>query len=151
MRYWLQSALIFIWAFWFGGMVALIIFVSHLFALDRNLAKQAAPPMFLIFERMQIFLAIAGVGLTVALRLGRRTRGLAMLTILLALAGGGALLSSIFITPSMEQLRLAGLADTTPFAHLHGESMTVYSFDLLFLMSGGLCLPTIMRDRQRGR
>ena len=51
MRYGFSLLTTIAWGLWFGGMVALFLFVSYLFATDRPTAIVAAPKMFFVFER----------------------------------------------------------------------------------------------------
>src|SRR5205809_563311 len=46
MRYVASWVVMLAWGLWFGGLVALMLFVTALFGGDRNIARQAAPRLF---------------------------------------------------------------------------------------------------------
>ena len=45
------------WSLWLGGLVTLFVCVVMLFKTDRAIATQAAPHLFLAFERYQLIVA----------------------------------------------------------------------------------------------
>ena len=137
------------WALWLGGLVALFIFVQRLFAPEsRSIALEAAPRMFLVFEKYQLILAGISLLATFGWRLRHPSRRLGALFLLLALTTCGAATSAGLITPRLEALRLADQTHTPQFRRLHGESMMVFSSEVLLLLIAGLVLPAALhRDR----
>ncbi|HEX2970814.1 MAG TPA: hypothetical protein VHP11_00680 [Tepidisphaeraceae bacterium] len=132
------------WALWFGGLIALFIFVQTLFAQSRPLAMQGAPLLFLAFERYELFLGIVALIAAIGWRWLVRSRLLTLLVILLILAAVGVIVSSAAITSPMEQLRLAGQSGSAEFKRLHGYSMMVYVAQAVVLLIAGLILPSIL-------
>jgi hypothetical protein len=135
------------WALWFGGLITLFLAVTSLFdtfAPDRHVAGTAAAGIFRRFEFYQLALAAVAV---VAAALWRASDGAAapyrrtLVLILLALAGGMALVSKFAVSNRIENLRENKLTDTPEFRRLHGLSMTVYSGEALTLLVAGLLLP----------
>src|SRR5437016_5506223 len=108
MRYGLSLLVLLAWALWLGGLMALFLMVSHLFNVDRALAVQAAPRMFIAFERYQIFLAAAALTATAVWRLTEVRGVLTALFVLFTLAAIGAILQTTLISPRMHRLREAG-------------------------------------------
>ena len=134
------------WGLWFGGIITLFLAVTSLFdtfAPDRALAGTAAAGVFHRFEFYQLVLAAVAVAAAAGLRAtrppvpGRRT----LLLVLLALAAGTALVSTLLVSSRIHRLREARMTDTPQFRRLHGMSMTVYLAESLFLLGAGLALP----------
>lgn len=135
----------FAWALWLGGLIALFLFVQTLFARNRPLAVQAAPVLFLAFERYELFLGALALVATIGWRLAVPSRALTLLLVMLVLAAAGAIVSSITITGPMEQLRAIGQSDSAEFKRLHGYSMMVYVSQAALLAIAGLLLPGALR------
>jgi hypothetical protein len=78
MKWFISSIFLVAWALWLGGTVAILVLVQHLFKTDRDLAAQAAPQLFLTFEKYQLTLAAVVVsslfGITARKRLNRSAR-----------------------------------------------------------------------------
>jgi len=137
------------WGLWFGGLGALFLFATRLFAEDRPTALRAAPILFLSFERYQLFIAAAALLATVLWRvLGAGVR-VTLLFSLLAIATVPAALGPIFITSRMEQLRRQGQSSSPQFMKLHGISMITYTGQTLILLAAGLSLPWILREENQ--
>ena len=132
------------WALWFGGLVALFIFVTTLFGWNFQMAVQTAPHLFSVFEPYQVIVAAVTLLFTVAWRLTAK-RGLAVVIFLLVLCTAGAIISPVFLSWRMHDLIVANQMNSPQFARLHGESMIVYSFDTLCLLLVGLILPFSLR------
>ncbi|MGA2229500.1 MAG: hypothetical protein ABSH22_01115 [Tepidisphaeraceae bacterium] len=126
--------LVIAWGCWFGGLMAVFLFVGMLFHQDRAVAIEAAPRIFHVFEMYQIILAAAAIAAGVACRQ-------VALTLLFILAAVGAVVSPVFITPKIDVLRERHQTQTERFGELHGESMMIYSADSLVLMGAGILLP----------
>jgi hypothetical protein len=149
MRYGLALVTTLAWALWFGGLMALFLFVSHLFRADRATAVVAAPKMFLAFERYQIMLAAVALIASAAWRLSTPRAMLTALFFLFALAASGTIVSATLITPRMEELRKQGESSSPAFRQLHGKSMMVYTSEAALLLIGGLILPAALRPPRR--
>ncbi|MGD0767921.1 MAG: hypothetical protein ABSB42_06960 [Tepidisphaeraceae bacterium] len=137
------------WALWFGGLGALFLFVTDLFAKDRPTALTAAPQMFLVFERYQILLAAAALLGVVAWRILAGSIRVTVLFVMLAAATIPAALGPMLLTSRMEQLRQQGQSSSPEFRKLHGISMIVYSGQTLILLAAGLTLPWAMREQDK--
>jgi len=137
------------WALWLGGLGALFLFVTDLFANDRPTALKAAPQMFLVFERYQILLAAAALMGAVAWRVLAGSIRVTVLFFLLAAATVPAALGPMLVTSRMEQLRQQGQSASPEFRKLHGISMIVYSGQTLILLAAGLTLPWAMREEDK--
>jgi hypothetical protein len=132
------------WALWFGGIVALFLFVSVLFKADRPTAMRAAPEMFYAFEKYQIVLAAVCLIAAVALRITTKAGVFAVVFLFLAVATVGACAEPMFISSKMEKLREMGQSGSAEFKKLHGYSMVVYVAQAVALLGAGLFLPAAM-------
>jgi hypothetical protein len=141
----LPIVLCFAWALWLGGLMALFVFVQTLFARSRPVAVQAAPLLFLAFERYELIVGAMALIAAVGWRMKVRSHTLTLLLVLLILAAAGAIVSSITITGPMEQLRLIGQSGSAEFKRLHGYSMMVYVTQAALLAIAGLMLPGILK------
>ncbi len=137
------------WALWFGGLGSLFLFVTDLFAEDRETALKAAPRLFLVFERYQLLLAAAALLGAVAWRVLAKSVRVTALFWMLAIATVPAALGPVLITSRMERLRLAGESSSPQFKKLHGESMIVYCGETIVLLAVGLTLPWAMREKEK--
>ncbi len=131
---------------WFGGLAALFLFVTQLFAVDRAMAKQAAPQLFHVFEKYQILLAAVALLGTLAWRVISGSARTTMLFCLLGVASLAAACGPILTSTRMNQLIAQDQSDTPEFRKLHGESMMIYSSELLLLLAAGLMLPWTLQD-----
>src|SRR5438270_153189 len=72
----IKIMLVLSWALWFGGLIALFVFVVTLFHNNREIAVQAAPQLFVAFERYHLILAgialLATVLWRIVVRLSQR-------------------------------------------------------------------------------
>jgi hypothetical protein len=144
------SALVCIaWALWFGGLCALFLFATRLFADDRETALKAAPILFLSFERYQLLLAAAGLLGCVVWRVSTGSIRATLVFSLLAVATVPAALSPMLITSRMESLRVQGQSQSSEFRRLHGISMMVYTGETVILLAAGVSLPWAMRRENK--
>ncbi len=142
-----SSLLMLFWGLWFGGTIALFIFVSALFRQSREMAIHTTPVLFLTFERYHLLLAGVAAVLS-GVWLGReRSKAKAALFVLLLLAGVAASVSGALITPRVMVLREQRQTQSPEFKRLHGMSMMVYSTEAVALLAGGLVLSVAMRQR----
>src|SRR5688500_17893450 len=87
------------WSLWFGGSVAMFLFVQTLFRENRAIAVEAAPMIFRVFALYQIVIgavALLGAGIW---RLTTKRAVLSVLFWLLALASVGCVVTGAVITP----------------------------------------------------
>ncbi len=128
---------------WLGGLVALFIFAQKLFAAfprgTSNVAIQANPQLFLVFERYQLVLATISLicASVLAYRVGGRV--IVAMLVLVMLSTIPAVVSATVVTPKMEELRLQGLSSDPHFRRLHGRSMMLYSASTLLLVGACAC------------
>jgi hypothetical protein len=136
------------WALWLGGLGAIFLFVTRLFIVDHDLGTQAAPVLFVVFERYQLLVAGFALIGTASLRLALRSSNATAFFWMLGLAAVLAALEPIAITSQLEQLRLAGQTQSPQFQRLHHEATIVYSTETLILLAAGFALPGAIRPRQ---
>ena len=129
------------WGLWFGGMVALFLFVSVMFRESRPVAVDAAPMLFRAFERYQLLLAAFALVATVLWRILVLSRAIMVVFTFLALASVAAALSTTLVTPRMETLRRTGQSTSPEFRQLHGRSMMFYTGEAALLLLAGIALP----------
>lgn len=137
------------WGLWFGGLGALFLFVTDLFTHDRPTALQAAPEMFLVWERYQLVIAAAALVGAVGWRILAGSVRTTVIFSLLAIATVPAALSPILVTSRLERLREQGQSSSAEFRKLHGISMMVYTGETLLLLGAGVMLPWAMRDENK--
>src|SRR4051794_3735556 len=85
-------------ALWFGGTMALFLFVTTLFQIDREIGIEIAPQVFLRFEKCQLVLAAVAVIGAFAWRMLVHSRWITAVFFLLGLATVAATISSTIIT-----------------------------------------------------
>lgn len=134
------------WGLWFGGMIALFVFVQTLFAGNRAVAVDAAPMLFGAFERTQLLLAACALIGTFTLWLLTRRRAAMTLFALFAISAAVAALSTTLVTAPMEQLRMQGQTSDPQFKRLHGVSMMMYVSEAALLLAAGAILPSVMAN-----
>ncbi|MCC7351005.1 MAG: DUF4149 domain-containing protein [Phycisphaerales bacterium] len=134
-----------VWALWFGGLMTIFISVQSLFNHSRDLAVQANPVLFASFERYQLILAAIALLSTFAWILSHPSRWKSVLFILFALAALGAVISSAWITPRINELQAQHLTATPEFRKAHGQSMMIYTATAALLLIAGLILPLLNR------
>ncbi|HEV2292891.1 MAG TPA: hypothetical protein VGR35_03495 [Tepidisphaeraceae bacterium] len=145
MRYFASFVVTLAWALWLGGMVALVLFVQTLFARNRPIALEAAPMLFVSFERVQLVFAAAACVGTFCWWVLTRRRPVIVLFALFAIAGAVAALSTTLNTDRMEQLRAQGMRESPEFQALHRRSTSMYVANLLLLLAAGAILPAALK------
>ena len=136
------------WALWLGGLGAIFLFVTRLFQVDHDLGAQAAPVLFLVFERYQLMVAALALIGTALLRISFRSSRATILFWMLGAAAALAALEPIAITSHLEQLRIAGQMHSAQFQRLHQTAGVVYTTETLILLAAGFALPGAVRARQ---
>lgn len=129
------------WGLWFGGLVTLFLTATAMFRAGRELGASANPVMFASFERFQLILAVAVPLLTLLWLIVARGRWKGVLLVLFLVAASAAMMSWIWISPELNELRLAQQTQTPAFRAAHGRSMMCYGLSTLLLLIGGLLLP----------
>jgi hypothetical protein len=125
------------WALWFGGMIALMIFVIRFFNTSREVGIATAPILFRSFANYQIAIGLLACGGGTFLCLLTRRNAHALLSLLMILV----LAAAIFIrnwTYEMESLRVRGQSSGERFAMLHHRSSMLYSTEAILLLIAGV-------------
>src|SRR5689334_3269113 len=84
----LSVILLISWGLWFGGMIALVLFIMRLFGADRDLGTHAGPVMFETFANYQIIVGLVAcaVGTLLTILTRRRVHGVATLLLVASLS-----------------------------------------------------------------
>jgi len=143
-----STFLMILWALWFGGTIALFIFVVALFRHDRPLAITAAPVLFLTFERYHLILGTLCLLASGLWMITTQSRIKIFMLIAFMAASACALISSTFITPHIMDLRQQNRTQTDEFKRAHGQSSMIYTSEAVLLLLAGV-LMAIEMTRQR--
>jgi hypothetical protein len=138
------------WALWFGGLVALLLFVTRLFQASRPVAVEAAPVLFVTFANYQIVVGLLACAAGTLLAMMLRNRGYAVLTLVMLLAMVCALLNRGW-TYEMENLRHAGQSGDAPFKALHAKTSIAYTSAAGLLLISGIGFILLPPPRRTGR
>lgn len=138
------------WAAWFGATLALLLLVSHVFAIDRELGRQVGPIVFPVYERWALaagaMALVSGLGWrSMSARGTRATLSTGVVALLAAVVLLGA--SATLVTPHMDQLRRAGRMDE--FRQMHGVSGLLYTGCATALLTAGVSLALRQAGRDR--
>jgi hypothetical protein len=125
------------WALWFGGMIALMIFVIRLFNTSRDVGIVTAPILFRSFANYQIAIGLCACGGGTFLCLLTRRNAHAVLSLLLILVLAAAIVVRGW-TYEMESLRARGQSSGGRFAMLHHRSSMLYSTEAILLLIAGV-------------
>ena len=128
------------WVLWFGGMIALVMFVMRLFhALPHEQAGNAAQQLFRVFSVYQLIVgAIACTAGTILCLLTRRSAHAALSLLML-----GALADALLLR--RWTLEMVGLDRNVPqqllrFQQLHHTTTTAYTTAAVLLLVAGVGL-----------
>jgi hypothetical protein len=132
------------WALWFGGLIALFVFVQTLFTNNREIAVQAAPQLFVVFQKYHLILAAIALAATVVWRMVAPSRLVLVNFVLLAIAACCGVAVVLWIIGPMEVLRQQGLSGSDEFKKLHGRSMMLFMGQAMMLLINGIILPFAM-------
>ncbi len=138
------------WGLWFGGLLALFIFVQSMFTSNRDVAVQAAPMLFLVFQKYHLVLAAVALVMTVAWRAIAPSRAVLVLFVMLSIAACAGVAVALWILGPMEELRRDGMGGSPEFKRLHGRSMMLYVTQAAALLVGGISLVLALRGRPAG-
>jgi hypothetical protein len=133
------------WALWFGGLIALFVFVKTLFNNSHEIAVQAAPQLFVMFQMYHLILAAIALISTVIWRITTGQKITVAIFILLSLAACTGVAIAIWYVGPMEALRRNGLSASPAFARLHGQSMGLYLLQAALLFACGVMFPAAIR------
>jgi len=133
------------WALWLGGLITLFLCVITLFNHNRSLAVDAAPQLFVNFERYQLILAAVALTCTVAWRIMTKNLLLNLLFLLLCLSSLGASACALYFSKQMESLREQGKTNSPKFETLHHQSEWVYTTEATLLLISGFPLFIALR------
>jgi hypothetical protein len=127
------------WAAWFGGMLALLVFVTRLFKASREIGVTGAPVLFRTFVTYQLIVGSLTLVLAVALALVSRSKAV-------AIAGVFSLISLALVFPirgwtnRIGELYAAGQSNTEEFKGIHRMSSATYSTSALLLACAGIAI-----------
>src|SRR3954470_17087710 len=148
MRYFLSSLAAVAWALWFGGLVALFLFINTLFNTMkveyREVFDVIAPKQFLMSERFSIVAGGFALLVTFGLRLLTPRRAVTGMCVALMAAGAICVGKTLIITPKMLPMIHPGEAPSPEFMRLHGMYMLAGLVEALVLLIAGFFLPAVM-------
>jgi hypothetical protein len=144
----LYSSLLLAWALWFGGMVALLIFVTRLFKASREIGVSAAPVLFRTFAGYQFVVGGLTVALAVALLIASRSKAVTVFGALAVVALALAFPIRAW-TYRIGELYAAGQSQSEEFKAIHRMSSATYSTSALLLLIAGIALVSAPRSRER--
>lgn len=137
------------WALWFGAIIALFVFVLTLFQNNRDIALQAAPQLFVAYQKYHLVLAAIALLATVAWRIAAPSRIVLVNFALLAIAVCCGVVVAVWIVGPMEALRQQGLSGSAEFKRLHGRSMMLFMAQAIVLLVHGIILPPAISGMKR--
>jgi hypothetical protein len=140
MRYLLLLVINVAWALWFGGTIAVFIFVPYLFHSHPEVAREANSAIFIIFCKYELWLAAAAaLGASLLLVAYPSKSALGLLAALIV-SGGMAITVSLGLLPRMEALRQQGLQQSEEWKTDHGKSMIAMTLQSVVLLMGGAAI-----------
>jgi len=145
MRHLISTLVTITWALWFGALIALFLFVQTLFNNNREIAVEAAPQLFMVFQKYHLILAAIALMSVVAWRIAAPSKSALVIFILLGLAACCGVAVSLWIIGPMNALRESGLSGSDEFKRLHGRSMMLFVGQAFFLLISGIILPIAIR------
>ncbi len=148
----LRTLAVVTWALWFGGLIALFVFATHMFAvtkpgadgspprMERSVAVQANGQLFVVFGRYQLIIGAAALTAVVAWRAVKITAWINAAFVAMGMAALMACYLTAVITPRMDALRVAGESSGPAFKQLHGQSMILFTAEAVDLLVAGALL-----------
>lgn len=143
------------WGLWIGGLLGVTLSVITLARTfppktDPNFGI-AAPPIFAMFERVQLGLAAAALIFTFAWRLRPGAKGLkSLLFSLFALGTVAAVVEATYVAPKINELRDERSSREAEFNKYHQLSERLYGGTFVVLAVAGILLPAaIAHDGRR--
>jgi hypothetical protein len=147
----LSTVLMVLWGLWFGGAMALFIFVVALFRHDRPLAIAGAPILFLAFERYHLILGVLTLAACGGWIAAGQSRAKTMLLLALMAASTAAVVSSTIVTPKIIELRQQNRIQTPEFERAHKMSTRIYTSEAVLLLIAGIFLASAMAHESGNR
>lgn len=126
---------------WLGAMVMAMAGLFYFFATDRAQAVQFGPKIIRVFETTQLIVGIVAVFWTVIWRLLACNRAKRVILPLLLLALAGAVVTTVFVTPRVNQLWETGMGGSGEFWKWHGISQTIYLVEFVCLLVAVVLIP----------
>jgi uncharacterized membrane-anchored protein len=148
MRYLTSALVILFTSLWLGGLVTLALLVMAVFissGLDRETAGRATSSMFVWFGKAQLIVATIALIATFLAYLQRRSGVIVALFTLLTIAALGAVAFSMYIVPRLEELRIAGQAQSADFQTLHKQSERLMTAVIVVVLAATFMLPALCR------
>jgi hypothetical protein len=145
MRLLSRFVLMFCWALWFGGLIALMLGVMSIFkefTPDRLTAGRATAAFFRAWGLYELAVAAGALVGAVAVRLLMPSRAGTIVFVLLALSAVLAVVTTGVMMPQLETLRVAGEQQSPLFRTLHGRANALFLGRTVILFATGLVLPT---------
>ncbi len=152
MRYLSRLILLLCWALWFGGLIALMLGVMSIFKEfggDRLTAGRATAAFFRAWGFYELVVAAGVLVGAAAVRLLMPSKLATFLFLLLALSAVLAVVTTGFLMPRLEELRIAGEQSTAEFRSLHGRANAMFMGRTVLLFVGGLMLPAVLQTNRR--
>ncbi len=146
MRAILRTWVILAWGLWFGGLMAVFVVATAMFRAGHDVGAAANPILFAAFERYQLWIAGAAVIGATGWVSSRPSRGPVAVWMLLALAGAGAVVNPLWITPTIHRLQVEGRTKGAEFRAAHGRSMMIYAGEVALLLGAGAVLANAGRE-----
>ena len=150
-----------VWGVWIGSLVGVFLAVTSLARTfppggqggetgTSLLFGNAASGVFGLYERVQLGLAAGALLLCFAWRACRGAAGLkTALFALLALAAASAVAEAAYVSPRINEMRVAQETKSDRFKMMHGLSLGLYSANILLLAVGGAIVPFAIAQETR--
>ena len=138
-------------ALWLGSLVHMLVSVATLFRAfpkaGSSVAVEAAPVLFHVTERANLFFAIVAIVAGCSWFYVARGKALLWAVGVLVLAAALAIVQAFYISAKMEGLRLAGAGDGETFKGLHGLSSAQYLLQTALVLTAVLLFALSRRAR----
>jgi hypothetical protein len=154
MRYFLSGLLTAAWGLWFGGLVALFVFIQRLFESMqdekyRPIFDAVAPAQFSTAERLGLIVGAIALLAAFGLQLLLRRRETTWLFVVLAFAAMIEVARPALISRRMLPLIEAGQTRSPEFLNLHKYYMMIASLEAVILLIAAFALPALMKALPR--
>jgi hypothetical protein len=125
------------WGLWFGGMIALFLFVMRLFITNRAIAVDAAPVLFRSFAIYQIIVGMITCSAATLLAIQTRKKSLAISAGLMLISLALSLVLKMW-TDEMMRLNRSLVSDVARFQTLHHNTTNLYTASAILLFIAGI-------------
>jgi hypothetical protein len=142
------------WGLWTGALLGVTLSVITLARTfppgDNPNFGLAAPPVFALFERIQLGFAAAALIFTFGWRLRPGAKGLkSLLFALFALGTIGAVVEATYVAPKINELREERASRQEEFNKFHQLSERLYGGTFVVLVIAGMLLPAAISNDGR--